>query len=387
MKNKINSILIVSFLNLICSLGLITMFKSPDTISLSERRELKSIPKINYKDITSGKYFTDLENALLDQIPYRDTFRTFKSLNLFYLYRQKDNHKVFIKDGYAAQITYPLSNSKIDLLIKKLNYIKDNYFKNASIVDDNSNASGNVDKINNINFYTSIVPDKAYYLVKNNEYLLIDYKYLEDKVASNLPNYISLFSLLNINAYYKTDTHWQNNKLIPVSSKLLEKMQMSNEIKVLNEKTLSPFYGVLYGQSALPLKNDTITYLETDKTIKTKMYRTNLKTGTLEEGKIYVSEYINSNDPYDIFLGGASNVTILDNEEVTNGKTLYFFSDSFGRSLAPLLISKYDKVIIVDLRYIKMSNFVEKYGLNNNSDVLFLYSIQSIDVISNLQVE
>ena len=385
MKNKINSILIVSFLSIIVSLGLTTLIKSPDSISLSERRKLKSIPKINYADITSGQYFTDFESALLDQIPYRDTFRTIKSLNLFYLYHQKDNHQVFIKDGYAAQITYPLSNNKITLFIKKVNYLIDNYFKN--ITNDTNDVSSNTNKKNNINFYTSVVPDKAYYLVKNNEYPLINYKYLEDKVARNLPNYISLFSLLNIDDYYKTDTHWQNNKLIPVASNLLEHMQMNNEIKVTNKKTLSPFYGVLYGQSALPLKNDIITYIETDKSIKTKMYHTNLKTGVLEEGQIYVPKNINSNDPYDIFLGGANNVIILDNEEITNGKTLYLFSDSFGRSLAPLLISDYDKVIIIDLRYIKMSSYVDKYGLNSNSDVLFLYSIQSIDLISNLQVD
>ena len=366
MNKYINYILIFSFFLLISCLGITTLIKTPDIISLSERRDLKSIPDLNYEDIKTGKYFKNFESFLLDQIPYRDSFRTLKSLNLFYIYKQKDNHKVFIKDGYAAQITYPLQSSKQELLLKKINYLKDTYFQNSNV-------------------YSTIIPDKAYYLVKNNEYPLIDYDKLRKNAKENLPNYIDIFDMLSIDSYYKTDTHWRNDKILNVAKVILKRMSMQNNIVIKSKKELAPFYGVLYGQSALPLKYDTIKYVNTEGISNSTVLRANQKTNELEIGKMYYDEYINENDPYDIFLGGASNITIIDNNNIDDGKVLYLFSDSFGRSLAPFLISDYDKIIFIDLRYIKMSSYVSKYGIDENSDVLFAYSIQSIDVISNLQ--
>jgi hypothetical protein len=368
MNKKTSYILIVFFILIIFSLGIVTIFKTPTKISISERRELKSIPIFNISDVKTGKYFDNFESFLLDQISLRDIFRRIKSINLFYIYHQKDNHKVFIKDGYAAQITYPLAKNKEDLLAKKINYLKEKYFKNSNI-------------------YSTIIPDKAYYLVKDNSYPLINYDNLRKNALKNLPNYIDIFDYLSIESYYKTDTHWKNDEIISVAKKLLHSMSMNDDIVILSKKELSPFYGVLYGQSALPLKYDTISYINTNKNQNVSVFRANQKTKKLEKGKLYYDEFIINNDPYDIFLGGASNITVIDNTEVSNGKILYLFSDSFGRSLAPLLVSDYDKIIFIDLRYIKMSSYVSEYGIMDNSDVLFAYSIQALSVISNLQVD
>ena len=49
------------------------------------------------------------------------------------------------------------------------------------------------------------------------------------------------------------------------------------------------------------------------------------------------------------------------------------FRDSFGSSLAPLLLSGYRKVTLVDLRYIASSQ-LERFITFTDQDVLFLYS-------------
>ena len=49
------------------------------------------------------------------------------------------------------------------------------------------------------------------------------------------------------------------------------------------------------------------------------------------------------------------------------------FRDSFGSSLAPLLIESYDKITLVDIRYIQsgmLGNFIDF----DSQDVLFIYS-------------
>ena len=50
------------------------------------------------------------------------------------------------------------------------------------------------------------------------------------------------------------------------------------------------------------------------------------------------------------------------------------FRDSFGSSLAPLLIEKYSKITMVDLRYIGSKHLESVLNLSGNEDVLFIYS-------------
>ena len=54
-------------------------------------------------------------------------------------------------------------------------------------------------------------------------------------------------------------------------------------------------------------------------------------------------------------------------------KELLLFRDSFGSSLAPLLVENYKKITLIDIRYMSsklLGEFIE-FG---DQDVLFLYS-------------
>lgn len=55
------------------------------------------------------------------------------------------------------------------------------------------------------------------------------------------------------------------------------------------------------------------------------------------------------------------------------GKELLLFRDSFGSSIAPLLLENYSKITLIDLRYISQE-VLENYIEFNEQDVLFLYS-------------
>ena len=54
-------------------------------------------------------------------------------------------------------------------------------------------------------------------------------------------------------------------------------------------------------------------------------------------------------------------------------KELLLFRDSFGSSIAPLLVENYSKITLIDLRYIS-SMILDKYIDFKEQDVLFLYS-------------
>ena len=63
----------------------------------------------------------------------------------------------------------------------------------------------------------------------------------------------------------------------------------------------------------------------------------------------------------------------IENPNSKNNKELLLFRDSFGSSIAPLLIQNYSKITLVDLRYIS-SKMLGEFIKFNDQDVLFLYS-------------
>ena len=78
-------------------------------------------------------------------------------------------------------------------------------------------------------------------------------------------------------------------------------------------------------------------------------------------------------DPYEMFLSGPKSLMTIENPGAAAGKRLIIFRDSFGSSVAPLLIEGYGEITLVDIRYLSsdmLGNFIDF----DNSDVLFLYS-------------
>ncbi|HCS73202.1 MAG TPA: hypothetical protein DIW17_04915, partial [Clostridiales bacterium] len=88
-------------------------------------------------------------------------------------------------------------------------------------------------------------------------------------------------------------------------------------------------------------------------------------------GKVYSPDKFQGIDPYDVFLSGAVPLITISNSACQSGKELLLFRDSFGSSIAPLLLSGYSRITLVDLRYIA-SNHLEEYIEFNEQDVLFL---------------
>ena len=62
-----------------------------------------------------------------------------------------------------------------------------------------------------------------------------------------------------------------------------------------------------------------------------------------------------------------------ENPDAETDRELVIFRDSYGSSLAPLLVKGYSKITLVDIRYLA-SPFVGQYVRFDSQDVLFLYS-------------
>ena len=127
-------------------------------------------------------------------------------------------------------------------------------------------------------------------------------------------------------------------------------------------------------------KAETLIYL-------TNNNQNNLRVNYLENKNltyIYNLEKLNSLDSYEVYLDGASSfIEIYNNNSISN-KELIIFRDSFASSLAPLLVEFYQKITLIDNRYINSNNYLERVRFTNQ-DVLFMYSTLIVNNSSSLK--
>ena len=328
--------------------------KPSDEFSASERRKLAQFPELSFKTVISGGFMSSFENYTLDQFPLRDKFRTLKALVALNVFNQSANNDIYVVDGFASKIEYPLNEESVERAGERFRYVYEKYLKDT-----------------NTKNYLSIIPDKNYFLGTENGYLSIDYDKMISLLRENTDflKYIDITKDLELSDFYKTDTHWREENIVDVAEKIGK--EMGTNVKAeYDVKTLeNDFYGVYYGQSALPLEAEEIKYLTNDilKNCKVFDYQNN------KEISVYDMEKAEGKDPYEMFLGGPLSLVTIENPNAKTDKELIIFRDSFGSSIAPLLVEGYKKITLVDIRYIH-PNLLENYIEFNSQDVLFLYS-------------
>ena len=358
MKNKILTILFCLFISIFFIFNIIS--KDID-ISYAERRHLNKLPDHSVEAIMNGDFFNDFEKYATDQFVMRNSFRKFKAKFNFSALNMKDYNNLYIKDNYIYKIDYPLNNNQILKFTKKINYILNK-------------------TSNNNHIYLSIIPDKNFYSQDN--YLKIDYNKLIDTVKNNINNkitYIDITKDLSLNNYYYTDIHWKQETLNDVVNTLSENMKFHISNIKSKENIYKPFYGSYYGQLGLSNKTDTIIY-------KTNYLTKNAKVKDIESNltTIYDPNALANIDSYDVFVGGATPIIEIESNSHTN-KELVIFRDSFASSITPLLLGGYDKITLIDLRYIDFL-LLNKYITFNNQDILFLYNTTIINNSDILKV-
>lgn len=356
MEKKIRAVGAAVLVAVWAALTLWCWFGPANDVSESERRPLTQMPQIKGDAILSGKFMTDFEKYTLDQFPVRDAFRQLKALNHYYGLRQGDNNGIYIVGGFAVKQEYPLKQESVDYALRRFENLYETYFK----------ESGST-------LFVSVVPDKNYYLAEPNGYLAMDYGALFADVQAAMPwaTYVDLTDCLTSADYYRTDTHWRQEKILDAAKKLCDAMGVSAFTQ--EEMTVTavdrPFYGVYYGQAALPMAPETIYTLENPVISGCTVYQ--FETGLTSS--VYDMDKLTSRDLYDVFLSGAQSILTVENPNANTDRELIVFRDSFGSSLTPLLLKDYKTVTLVDIRYVSSSKLADLLDFHGQ-DVLFLYS-------------
>lgn len=349
-KQQIVGILLVAAVWL--ALAVAAWISPEKEFSQAERRKLARMPELTGKSVLDRSFMTRFEEYTQDQFPFREGFRGLRAAFHLGILRQGDKDGVYFSKGSLAKLEYPLNESSLRRGLNKFQEVYDTCLK------------GSAGKI-----VFSVVPDKGYYLASSGGRPAMDYDTLFSACEA-LPwaEYVDLTDCLGEDSYYRTDTHWRQECLAPVAERLasaLEGSAAEGTVRVAEEE----FYGVYTGQMALPVKPDRLTLVE-NVTIS-KCVVNNLDTGG--QTAVYDLEKLQGRDPYDVFLSGAVSLLTVENPSAETDRKLVIFRDSFGSSLAPLLLESYRTVTLVDLRYLP-SSMLGQYVDFSDADVLFLYS-------------
>lgn len=337
--------------------------------SSSEKRYLQKFPETSVEKVLDGTFGSDFENYFADQFPAR-TF--WVGYNAYYSLNMGNN---------GANGVYNCSNG---------------YLINKPVSTDNK-LEKNVDTI--VGFKKSIDVPVTVMFAPSTGYIVDDIlpavhdKYNDDmyfnKTADTLnKNGISFVDLRRSfkNAYadgsqlyYKTDHHWTTEGAYLAYSRLCKQLNIQAAAKEsFDIKSYGGFYGTTYSTSGFWLTQpDNIQIWNnpknTDKNIKVKITE---GTNTSEYGSMYFYDHLKEDDKYPVFIDGNHALTEITNKNAKGG-TILLVKDSFSHSLAPFLAENYSKVILVDMRYYKMSvsQIVKE---ENPEQVVFLYGIDNI---------
>ena len=335
-------------------LAAVLWFSPAGELSEAERRPLAQMPALTGKTLLNGSFMKDFEKFTLDQFPLRDSFRQIKARFHFEVLHQSDNNDIYLVDGTAVGQEYPLNEASVSHAIDRFSYVYNRY-----LAETGSKVC------------MAIVPDKGYYL--GGGHLTMDYGRMMELFREGMPwaAHIDLTGSLDGEDYYRTDTHWRQEALADAAGALCEALGAEKPRREdYTVTTLDrPFYGVYYGQAALPMEPDELKILESDLLKGCSVY--DYETG--KTNQVYDAAKLESKDLYDVFLSGPKSLLRIDNPNASSDRELIIFRDSFGSAIAPLLVQGYKTVTLVDIRYLQ-SNMLGKYLTFAGQDVLFLYS-------------
>ena len=348
MKKTISLILVLA---LWASLTAFAWMRPADAASDSERRPLAQFPELSADTLLSGQFMKDFAEYAVDQFPLRDSFRTLNAYLTYYLLGQTDNNGIYLHEGYAAKMDFPMDEASVNSAMARFNELYEAYLTGSDV-------------------HFALVPDKSYYLADQAGVLRMDYDALFAKMAEGLPwaEFIDLTGTLSVESFYRTDTHWRQEQIRPAAGAIADALGVTVP-EFRQEQIERPFYGVYYGQAALPMDPEPMYYLTNEvlENCTVKCHDNGLTS------KVYDMTKLESRDLYDIFLSGGAAVLEITNPAGVAGKELVVFRDSFGSSMVPLLVNDYERVWVLDTRYVNpgmLGQFVEFEG----KDVLFLYS-------------
>jgi len=348
---------VLTFLVFVFGLAILDLSAATSEISISERRKLAQVPEFSTERLFDGRFAVGYAAFLQDQVAFRDDFRGIKSWMERRLFLKREINGVYVVNNDIYDKFYGIDQRYIDRAATLISHI-------AELIDSDRQ-------------YLAVIPSKAHMLDRT-KYLLSDQNAIAETLTQNTAvPYIDLMHLFEEpqpNLYYVTDHHWTTEGAIRAYQTLVQAMGYEPVTDYHFEEVTDSFVGSLYGRAAMwSIPKDRI-YLAHNEALDGMAICRYATLDAVEcSDSVYFREKVSGLDPYDVFIGGAAPIVVIENAKAPTDDELIVFKDSYSHALAPFLAQHFRKVTLFDLRYVRKEVIFDNFDLNGKV-VLFLYS-------------
>lgn len=363
MKRK-ECIVIAVLFALLITVPLVGTLVSPKrTFSDWENRPLQTLPEASVDTVLSGEFGSEFETWLTDQFVARDFWVKFKR-SADSMLGIRESNGVAIGENALFDIPDEVNTVTVEKNISAIN----------SFIEKTKLPTSLILVPSTVEVFPEEAP--AGFPSKGEEELVENiYSKINAETVDTLP---PLRKLDFEDAFYKTDHHWTSVGAACVYAEWINSGNSYSAKTVAEE-----FFGTLTSRSG-----DTTVEADSIKKITSGDNFTLCKVfngrETAEYSSMYFEEYLDSKDKYSYFLGSNQPIVTLEAGNNT-GRTLLVFKDSFAHTFVQCCGNDFDRVILVDLRYITAPiDAYEQINLDEITDVLFLYSVENFTTLDNM---
>ncbi|WP_395761215.1 secondary cell wall polysaccharide O-acetyltransferase PatB1 [Bacillus sp. 3G2] len=383
MKKLGNLILLIGFLTIIFSFGILSVLKTDRAISPVENRPLAQKPALTKEALLNGSFFKDFETYTNDQLIGRDEF--IKS----YTIAQIDMGKSLINDIILTDDRWLLKNPA---WTKKYNEID----QSMPAINDLSQFL----KEQNVEFYFALPPSKTNALsFKLPSHI---YTYAQDNLnyfLKKLPADVKPIKLMEQfkqnytneeiqDMYFKTDHHWNMDgafvgyQYIMNSIGQQSSIYKGKEIKkedytrtcAQNKHLVGSFNNQLY--QLIDATGEKLCYYTPKDGFNFTSVTAKDVTGTVHQNldSIYGVEKQKDTTSYAGYYTDDYPEIVFENNNAPNEVRALVLKDSFANAIVPHLAQSFKHTSILDLRHYHEKDVYQYIKDNNINMVLFVYS-------------
>ncbi len=405
--------------------GLVSLFDKDPEYSESEKRKLKTFPKITFSSILDGSLLAEMQEYYADTFPSRevllDSNRTLNGFYYFSALADEDDVQLVIDFNTGAagggealkpegettgtdpstpstesekdnaldpgQQTEPSAQTEMlgNVLLIGNRAIDAPYMNKAAIKSYADAVTAIADTLGpDVQTFVMPVPNSAEFYTSK-EYHTGPYSQKDmfelcrDSIGDNV-TFIDAYSVLAKHTdeyiYFRTDHHWTHLGAYYAYTALCEEVGFTPEsLDKFDTGKWENFVGSMYTyisnypQSSV-LKNnpDTVHYWKPFMDCTTYYYsNTQLNDGVIMGTVCRIRE--EESNKYLTFMGGDHPITIV--ETAADGPCILVMKESYGNALISWLTSHYSKIILIDPR--------EYYKVNSDIDLKAFAEAQGVD--------
>ena len=359
MKKRSDVLVTAVFVLFLAGMAVVSLVMPDRSFSEMENRNLRPVPELTVKRFTSGRYMTEAEEYVSDQILLRDTWVAMKALGER-ITGKRENNGIYFAAG--------------DTLIRRIKEPE------PGLLEENIETMNAFANETDVPVFFGLIPSAASIWqdrLPAGAPTADEQAWIEEIYGNtNLPA-IDLSSALREHSdeaiYYRTDHHWTSLGAFYGANAILEAAGVEPLLlSDYEKKTVSEnFFGTNYSSaSAWWTAPDTIeVYVQEEG----KAVISNF-TGREEPGRLYASERLGTKNQYAYFLGGNQPLCVIRSQAA--GPKILVLRDSYSDCLAPFLSERFGEVHLFDLRYNRLSpaDYIREKEIDM---VLVLYSFET----------